>query len=491
MTSWRDAIGRAAHDRRVLGVLLLAWVAIAARELTWSSLFHADQRLIDFRVFWCGGQVALQGANPYLFEPLRTCEHQYGAGLFSVSRNFVMPFVLPPFDIAPFAQLARMAYGTAAWFFTGVSAVALLAGIVLVARSTGAPLVLAASALLVSVGLPSLWLGQLVPLELLFLSAAAYALARRRDAVAGACAVLSLLEPHVGAFVVVSVALLVPRARAVLAGGLALLASLTVRDANVAPLGLYLATLAEHTRAEAGSYGQYSLTFVLRYLHAPLDFAVAAGAASSLVLLVAAVVLARALDARGMRAAIVYIPTACAVFGGTFVHLTQIALAVPAALLVHACARNTLARRLAGLAAIVLSAPWPIAASNKQTLAAALFAVAVTTWYTTGRRYRGTLAAVALTWLALVPLQNTADVVPPIPTVAVAAPSSLASTAWKDALDQMTVDSPRSFWLKVPTWIALCALLGAALVVMRREPLTPRPPPWRPPESPRPAAVAP
>jgi hypothetical protein len=41
----------------VLGAL------IAARELSWSGLFHQDCRLLDFRIFWCGGRVAVDGGN--------------------------------------------------------------------------------------------------------------------------------------------------------------------------------------------------------------------------------------------------------------------------------------------------------------------------------------------------------------------------------------------------------------------------------------------
>ncbi|MDB5069509.1 MAG: hypothetical protein JWM87_620 [Candidatus Eremiobacteraeota bacterium] len=451
--------------------MLVIGAVVAARELAWSSLFHADQRLIDFGVFWCGGRAALDGASPYLFEPLRSCEHQHGAGTFNVVPNFVMPFVLPPFDIAPFAQLARMPYGIAAWFFTVSSGLALVAGIALVAKSCRVPATLAAAGLSVSVGLPSLWLGQIVPLELLALSATAYALVRRWDGAAGAFAVLCLLEPHVGAFVVISVAVLVPRARLALVCGSAVLAYLSVRAANVAPLSVYIAVLAEHARAEAGSYGQYSLTSVLTYLRAPLNVATALGVVSSVVMLGAGLVLSRAFEPRGVRAAVVYIPAMCAVIGGTFVHLTQIALAVPAALLVHAYARDALARRLSALALVLLAVPWPLIASSKQTLAAALLVLAVTAWYVTGRSYRAAIAVVAAAWIALVPLQNYAPAAPAaLPRITVAGPSALASDAWKQALDQMTSasETPRYVLLKLPTWLALAALLAAAITASRR-----------------------
>jgi hypothetical protein len=455
-----------AYDRRTLAVLVVLGAAVAARELMWSTMLHTDQRLIDLRVFWCGGQAALGGANPYLFEPLRTCEHGFGAGLFAKSPNFVMPFVLPPFDVAPFAALARLPYGTAALLFTLIGALALAAGIVLVAASARVPVTLAAAALLVSVGLPSLTLGQLVPLELLVTAAAAFALVRRWDAAAGVCAALSLLEPHVGAFVVVGVAAAVPRARWALAGTLAVLAGASVRAGSVAPFGVYAAALAAHARAEAGSAEQYSLTHALRYLHAPVDVAVVLGAVSTVLLLVVAAVLARAFAARDVRAGIVYLPAACAVVGGSFVHLTQIALAVPAALLLFAHARDAVARRLAALAVIALAIPWPYPTGNKQTLAATLVVLAVTVWYA-GGGYRVVAAAVAALWIVLVPLENRPPPAPPVPVLARPAPTELASESWHRALVQTESSAPRSLLIEIPTWLGLLALLGSTAIVLR------------------------
>ena len=470
-----------AHDRRVLAALLALGMLLAVRELAWSAPFHGGQRLLDFRVFWCGGQAALNGASPYVFEPLRSCEHRYGAGPLSASPNLVMPFVLPPFDVALFAQLARLPYARAALVFSALSVLALAAAIGLVARSVRAPVVLAAAGLAVSVGVPSLSLGQIVPLELLFLSAAGCALVRRWDGAAGVCAGLCLLEPHVGAFVAVSVAVLVPRARIALSGSLAALAALCALADRVAPPGVYLALLARHARAEAGFYEQYSMTYALRSFGVPLDVALAAGALSSAVLLFGAVWLARGLAARDVRAAVAYVPAACAVFGGTFVHLTQIALAVPAALIVFVHARDPRARRLGALAFVLLAVPWAYPVLVKQALASALLVVAVTVWYAGGARYRTTLAAVAVLWLALVPIENRPPPAVPVPLVTAQAPAALASGAWQEAVDRMAFVSPRYFALKLPTWAGLFVLL-AAMAGLRRAPQGPA-------DAPMPASV--
>ncbi len=53
----------------------------------------------------------------------------------------------------------------------------------------------------------------------------------------------------------------------------------------------------------------------------------------TLLLLIVSIPVARACGALGARAAIAFLPAAFAVIGGTYMHLTQVALAVPAALL--------------------------------------------------------------------------------------------------------------------------------------------------------------
>ncbi|MEA2687462.1 MAG: hypothetical protein QOD51_69 [Candidatus Eremiobacteraeota bacterium] len=456
-----------AHDPRLVAFAVFAGVLIAARELALSPLFHLGWQLIDFRVFWCGGQAALAGGNPYLYEPLHACEQRYGTAFLTASPNLVMPFVLPPYDIPVFEAFARLPLQLAELLFVALDAIALAVGVVLVSASARVPLGLCAAALCMSVGLPSLSLGQLAPLELCALALTAFALSRRRDALAGACAVLTLLQPHAGAFVVIAVAVLVPRARLALAVALAALAAVTAAVTAAVPTW-YLGALAQHAVAEARSAQQYSLTYLLAYFHTPAGVALALGELSTCVMLVTAIVLSSAALRRGLRSAVVYVPAACAVLGGTFVHVSQIALAVPAALLLFRHGASRPARALGAAGVVLLAIPWPFPVMLKHTLAAALVVLAVTGWYVLGARLRLVLAAVLGCWLALIPIENRP---PPAERTAIlqhARATEIASVSWAAAIAQTSSPEPRDLLVKLPTWLGLIAVLGAALLTARR-----------------------
>jgi hypothetical protein len=462
-----ERLNTIAHDRRVLGVIVGIGLAICARQLAWSPLFHLDRQLVDYRVFWCAGQAALDGADPYLTEPLRTCEQRYGTPAVTASPNLVMPFVLPPYDVPAFALLARLPLTVSGLLFTVLGVVALIAGIVLVARSVRVPLALSAAALSMSVGLPSLVLGQIVPFELAALAATAFAVSRRRDALAGACAVLTLFAPHVGAFVVLTMLVLLPRARLALGIGIAALGLVTVFAGGPARTS-YLAALAQQAAAEARSNEQYSLTFALTFFHTPAGVALALGTVSTCVMLVAAVLLSRAAYRAGATSAVVYLPAACAVLGGTFVHITQIALAVPAALLFHEHAPDRTSRALGSSAVLLLAVPWPDAVLVKAALAPALVVLGVTTWYAFGGELRRTAAVVVACWLLLIPIENRPPPAVPVAVLERSPGTVLASVSWMQAVRQRTSFAPRDLLVKLPTWAGLLAVVGSAFLSARR-----------------------
>ncbi|MEA2719386.1 MAG: hypothetical protein QOJ39_1250 [Candidatus Eremiobacteraeota bacterium] len=464
MRAWARAHALA-HDPRAAALVVFAGVLVAA--LAWWPTVHPGSGLLDFRVFWCGGRAALDGGNPYLYEPLHACEQRYGTAFLTASPNLVMPFVLAPYEIPVFAALARLPLQLAGQLFVALDLLALAAGVVLVSASARVPLALCAAALCMSVGLPSLTLGQLAPLELCALGLTGFVLSRQRDGWAGACAVLTLLQPHVGAFVVVAVAVLVPRARLALALGVAALAAVTAAMTNAAPAS-YLGVLGQHAVAEAHSAAQYSLTYLLAYFGTPAGIAVRLGELSTLVALIAAILLSSGALRRGLRSAVVYVPAACAVLGGTFLHVTQIALAVPAALLLFRHGANRPARALGAAGVVLLAIPWPYPVMQKQALAAALLVLAVTAWYVFGARLRLVVAVVAVCWLVLIPIENRP---PPAERTAILQPAratELASVSWAAAMEQTAAPARRDLLVKLPTWLGLIAVLGAALLTAGR-----------------------
>lgn len=461
---WR-VLRRIAHHPATLVVMIAAGTLIAAQELVWSALFHADLRLVDFRVFWCGGSVALAHANPYSVQPILACEHLYETALLRDSPNVVLPFVLPTFDLVPLAALARLPFDVAARVFVALSAGAIAIGIALVARTTRLPLLVCAAALAMSIGLPSLALGQIVPFEFLAIAATGALIAARRERLAGACAALTLLEPHVGAFVVVTLFVLLPQARLALLAGTLTLGVAGLAVGGVHGTASFLAALPAHAAAEAGYFEQYSVTYALMYAGVPKAVALAAGAAGSAVMLIVAIVLARVLSVQGARAALVYLPAACAVTGGTFVHLTQIALAIPAALLLFAHAsRGTVERRIAALGVVLLAVPWSYPVLIKQALASAMLVIGLLVWHYRPS-YRWTVSVLAACWLIFSVIENHPPPAQPVPILAAAVATETASIHWGEALDQMTLHGARFIAVKCPTWLGLCATLVAAAML--------------------------
>ena len=390
--------------------------------------------------------------------------------LLARSPRLLMPFVLPGYDAAPLWLLAKLPFAWAERTYTLLSCAALVAAIVLVAYALQVPLVLAAGTLGLSVGLPSIALGQVAPFELLALAATAAALRAGRDLQAGALAALTLLEPQVGIFVAIAVALLVPRARVTL--GLAL-AGLAIADALATPgqqLHYLTSVLPQQASAQVRAPDQYSLTFLLAMLGVGDRAALALSAISSVALLAAGIVFAQRWLRAGERAGIVFAPAACAVIGGSYLHITQIALALPAALLLlrPAPARTPTTapartmRALAGAALVLLAVPWPYPAIVKNVLVLSLVSCAIALWFATGGSLRLTVAGVCACLAVLVWAENHATGPLPPPLVRESPAGSSYETRWRDAIgDQQGVDAFR-LAEKVPTWLALLALLTAS-----------------------------
>ena len=268
----------------------------------------------------------------------------------------------------------------------------------------------------------------------------------------------------------IAVALLVPRARVTL--GLAL-AGLAIADALATPgqqLHYLTSVLPQQASAQVRAPDQYSLTFLLAMLGVGDRAALALSAISSVALLAAGIVFAQRWLRAGERAGIVFAPAACAVIGGSYLHITQIALALPAALLLlrPAPARTPTTapartmRALAGAALVLLAVPWPYPAIVKNVLVLSLVSCAIALWFATGGSLRLTVAGVCACLAVLVWAENHAPGPLPPPLVRESPAGSSYETRWRDAIgDQQGVDAFR-LAEKVPTWLALLALLTAS-----------------------------
>jgi hypothetical protein len=447
--------------------LLALGVGIGIRDIARSTFYPLDGQL-DFRPLYCTGVVVGAREDPYQIEPLRSCEHRYAVSLLARSPHLLMPFVLPGYDAAPLWLLAKLPFAWAEPTYTLLSCTALVAAIALVAYALRVPLVLAAGTLGLSVGLPSIALGQLAPFELLALAATAAALRAGRDREAGALAALTLLDPHVGLFVCVATALLVSRARMTLGLGLAGLAVADVFTVPGGQLAYLTSVLPLQASAQARAPDQYSLTFLLAVLGATDRAALALGAVSTAALLAAGVAFAQRWSRLGERAGVAFAPAACAVIAGSYVHITQIAFAVPAALLLLRTAPTRTTRALAGTALVLLAVPWPYPAIVKNVLALSLVSCAIALWFATDGSLRLTVAGLCACMAVLVFAENHAPGPLPPPLVRQSPAGSSYETQWRDAIGREEGIDAFHLAEKFPTWLGLVALLGAGGLVVRR-----------------------
>ena len=393
---------------------------------------------LDFRAFYCAGAALGTGHDPYLVEPLRSCERAtlVSAGLRMDPRR-VLPAPLPPYALLGFAALARLPYRIAseAWLALSLTALSLsIWAVALVSRLRPLPVALA---LFASLGTASLAYGQVVPMAVAGLALSALG-ARRGDGrlVVLGCLLVSI-EPHLALPAWLGLLVLVPAVRVpLLLAGIGL-AAVSLGCGPALNVEYVSSVLPAHARSEVMEFGgQYSLTSLLWSLGTPIPPALAAGSLCYVVMLGVGIAIARGAVARaGDRAFAVLVPAAAVLLGGPFLHDHQLAAALPLGL--------TLA---GGFAAG--SRPW--------------------------------LATVVAVVLLAVPWQSFAEfsaVVDRLPARAVAAappdpPAALPGqsaeipyTAFVDAFadrDDRRTRLEQTLW-KLPSWLALLALGGLAV----------------------------
>jgi hypothetical protein len=426
-------------------------------------------RLYDFQDFYCAGEAVNRRADPYRYEPLHGCEHRVNqTEAYRLDPNRIVPAPIPPYDLPPFELAARIGFPAARTLDAvaiGLAVALAIGGL----ASIGIPLDLAALALVLPAGYLLLDAGQIVPFALVTLVFCGAALARRRNAVAGVCAALTIIEPHLGLPVWISLMLLVPRSRpaALITGALMALAGVLVVGPGAAVEYLGRVLPAQAT-AEAGYAYQYSLTYLLVTAGLPQGAALAAGQISYAALLPVGIWLgSRLANTLQRRELVAYFPAACSVVGGAYVHMVDLAIAVPAALVLATYSRAT-SRTIASLALCLLAVPWIDVWITKKLFLSSLFVVGAILL-----RQGLTPALSVAAFTAIAATIYCFELRPPAPFSALTVmppgrPGDLAQQAWRAyVLGLRTAPIP---WLaiKLPTWAALCALLVAGFRALER-----------------------
>ncbi len=419
-----------------------------------------------FLAFYCAGSIAANGENPYRIQPMMDCEHQVATGI--IPAGVVEPAPLPGYALGFFSLFRSLPYATAALVWAGILLMSLVVATWALARTTGIRAYLIALALAPSAAFVSIGYGEIPPLCIGALSLSGYLLARKRDTGAALAASVVMLEPHVGLASCLALFLFVPRTRLALAfTGLVFAVASVAATGWAANVEFLQTVLPAHARSEIVAVDQYSLTWALNALGFPPGEALRAGSISYAVMLAAGLFFARRWAA-SLRSPelLVVIPAAAVLIGGVFIHDIQMAIGLPAALIV--AARCSVERRsLAFLAVALIAIPWSVLGYERSValLSIAVFAAIAlegyfgeAAWKRVAATFAGVVAVLLIAGASPVPG-------PPQQPPAVRSPDAQASENWQEYIEREAASAPitrKSVARKVLVWTGFVALTLAA-----------------------------
>ncbi len=441
-------------------IIIVALLPVVVQAM---MIAHTDF-LGDFGAFYCAARAVSHRADPYYIEPLRTCEHSVVPGLVH-ERNtkLTIPAPLPGYTLAAFVPLSVLPFTAAAVVWLMLLLLAWLACIGTLVRFAGCSweTVLAASSL--SLAATAIPLGQIVPVVIAVICVSAYFAWQGRWRFAAVAAAVSMIEPHLGLPVCVALAIWAPRTRIALGvsfGAVAVISLLAVGFAT--NVEYFTSVLPAHALSEAAFNMQYSLTSVLVSLGVPDRSSVRAGSIWYFCMLALGVVVAGILTRKtGNRAFLACAPPAFAVFGGVYVHETQIAAALPVTFLFLSYA-NGGRRTIAVVALLLLAVLWRMANSP-----AVILAPAFPIGYLAGRFWSGSLRAIALaavaTALLFLGIDHAYLAAPaqhPKAYVGSTIDSRFPEASWSKFLRANRTPSAASWIARIPTWSGMILILG-------------------------------
>jgi hypothetical protein len=326
-------------------------------------------------------------------------------------------------------------------------------------------------ALVLSLGLSSFWSGNVMPFAFAAIIVGALAVRHGRFAIAVPALAIAMVEPQVALPAALGLFVACSRARVALVVAAAVLGIISVASSGVAQSLSYLTAVAPaHALSEVSRDNQYSLSTVLAALRVPDVSAALAGSISYVLVSAIGVLLALRLARRfGDPSLSVLVPAAFSVLGGTFVHTEEIAVAIPACLLLFGKTRAL--RPWLFIALILLVVPWMLATSAAMFLAP-LFPVAYIAYSlsrgdriaTLGTALASTAMIAGLFALYALPAGHPAAHVhfyPPIDP-------RLAESSWRQFVLPNVTNRPVMWLLRLPTWAGLTILATCAALMVER-----------------------
>lgn len=441
------------------GVIVATLLSVGAQTavVTRSGFF-----LGDFRAFYCAARVASRGADPYRTQPLGACERSIGpATFFRKNPGVTIPAPLPGYAIAALIPLCLLPFAVAAGLWIALLLIAWLACIAALTRCAGVSWQSSLAVFALSLGALSLPFGEVVPLAVGCTCAAAYAAWKGRWRMAAVFAAGAMIEPHLGLPVCVALVVWAPATRWLLALCLGALAALSlVALGPSVNLEYFASVLPAHALSEVTRDTQYGLSAVLAAIGVASGGAIRAGGVWYLAMLVAGTVVGgRLAKQTGNAAFIVCAPPAFAVFGGSFIHITQIAAAVPAATMFASYAQRPY-RTAAVVALLLLVVPWGWVVSPA-LIVAPLVPVGFLAWRYWESNPRLVLVAALVAAAMVFGLQHLYTLPPHALGVHGVNPiidSRLPEASWSAYSRHGSAGSLASWAVRIPTWIALAML---------------------------------
>lgn len=338
--------------------LFLCVAILEALMISRFGLPHSSQ--IDFAAFYCGGDAVRHGSNPYLTEPIRTCEMAAVPGFFPPKNRLAIPAPLPGYAFLPFMILSTVPFWAAniIWvlFITGAYFVLVRS----LHRLTGLPILMIFFATLMSVFYLSLLLGQPVVIAIAFLVLSAEYLEKHRPRLASFMAMGTLIEPHLALPLIFALFLFNQAGRIALMLGLAVTALASIIVLGVDLNYQYVAlVMPAQIMSELHNEQQYSASFLAIVFGSNDSIAKTVGDVSYVADLIVGLVVSFFLMKKYQSPALALtVPVAFSVLGGPYLHAQHLgAAAMPAALLIFQKTRST-SKRSIGIAILLLSIPW-------------------------------------------------------------------------------------------------------------------------------------
>jgi hypothetical protein len=304
--------------------------------------------------------------------------------------------------------------------------------------------------------------GEVVPICIGCICLAAFLASKGKWRYAAVAIAGAFIEPHLALPAAIGLFILAPRSRAalILIGVVLAAVSLAVLGPNT-NIEYVASVLPAHILSEIHRDTQYSLTEFLVSIGTPIGLAIKTGTIWYLAMVALGTLVGLRLASKTHNAAFaVCVPPAFAVFGGTFIHATQIAVAVPAAILLSEYTERK-ARDLVVVALLALSVPWGWVVSLALLLAP-IFPVAyiARTYWTQLRAVLS--AAVACAAISLLIVAMPRGKLQRIQPDSIAIDHQLAEYSWGAFTQTFTRHDPVSWILRIPTWGGLFLLLLVA-----------------------------